>query len=96
MKKYNISKASQLLGVSTQTLRNWDKNNILKPSIVSEKGYRYYTDSDLASFLYNSYEFEKLDGRIDSIPVEKILDTMGIPKNYMTILKNMVKSSLWI
>ena len=32
------------------------------------------------------YEFEKLDGRIDSIPVEKILDTMGIPKNYMTIL----------
>ena len=32
------------------------------------------------------YEFEKLDGRVDSIPVEKILDTMGIPKNYMDIL----------
>jgi len=32
------------------------------------------------------YEFEKLDGMIDSIPVEKILDTMGIPKNYMDIL----------
>jgi len=32
------------------------------------------------------YEFEKLDGRIDSIPVEKILDTMGIPKNYINIL----------
>ena len=32
------------------------------------------------------YEFEKLDGMIDSIPVEKILDTMGIPKNYMEIL----------
>lgn len=32
------------------------------------------------------YEFEKLDGRIDSIPVEKILDTMGIPKNYMDII----------
>ena len=77
MKKYNISKASQLLGVSTQTLRNWDKNNILKPSIVSEKGYRYYTDSDLASFLYNSYEFEKLekikvfrDPLYGNIPVE--------------------------
>lgn len=32
------------------------------------------------------YELEKLDGRVDSIPVEKILDTMGVPKNYMDIL----------
>ena len=32
------------------------------------------------------YEFEKLDARIDSIPVEKILDTMGIPKNYIDII----------
>ncbi len=33
-----------------------------------------------------NYEFEKMDARIDSIPVEKILDTMGIPKNYMDIM----------
>ena len=33
-----------------------------------------------------NYEFEKLDAKIDSISVEKILDTMGIPKNYMEIL----------
>ena len=32
------------------------------------------------------YELEKLDGKVDSIPVEKILDTMGVPKNYMEIL----------
>ncbi len=32
------------------------------------------------------YEFEQLDARVDSIPVEKILDTMGIPKNYMDLL----------
>ena len=32
------------------------------------------------------YEFEKLDGKVDSIPVEKILDTMGIPKNYMDLI----------
>ena len=32
------------------------------------------------------YELEKLDGRVDSIPVEKILDTMGVPKNYMEIM----------
>ncbi len=61
MNKYNISKASELLGVSAQTLRNWDKNNILKPSFISDKGYRYYTEDDLASFLYNSYKFDKLE-----------------------------------
>lgn len=32
------------------------------------------------------YEIEKLDGRIDSIPIEKILDRMGFPVNYMEIL----------
>lgn len=32
------------------------------------------------------YELEKLDGKIDSIPIEKVLDTMGIPKNYMDII----------
>ena len=32
------------------------------------------------------YELEKLDGKVDSIPVEKILDTMGVPKNYMELI----------
>ena len=32
------------------------------------------------------YEIEKLDGRIDSIPIEKILDRMGFPTNYIDII----------
>ena len=32
------------------------------------------------------YEIEKLDGEIDSIPIEKILDRMGIPSNYMELV----------
>lgn len=32
------------------------------------------------------YEIEKLDGAIDSIPIEKILDRMGIPNNYMELI----------
>ena len=32
------------------------------------------------------YEVEKLDGKVDSIPIEKILDTMGVPKNYIDII----------
>jgi len=32
------------------------------------------------------YEIEKLDGAIDSIPIEKMLDRMGIPYNYMELI----------
>ena len=32
------------------------------------------------------YEIELLDGRVDTIPIEKILDKMGFPKNYMEII----------
>ena len=66
-----------MLGVSPQTLRNWDKNDILKPSFVSEAGYRYYTECDLVSFLVKEYHFEKLnkvkvfrDPLYGNIPVE--------------------------
>lgn len=33
------------------------------------------------------YEIELLDGRVDSIPIDKVLDSMGFPKNYMDILE---------
>ena len=32
------------------------------------------------------YEIEKLDGAVDSIPIEKILDRMGIPEDYMDLV----------
>lgn len=32
------------------------------------------------------YEISRLDGIIDSVPVERILDRMGIPSNYMEII----------
>lgn len=64
MKKYNISKASEFLGVTAQTLRNWDKNGILKPSLITEYGYRYYTEEDLRKFREinkKEFVFEKLE-----------------------------------
>lgn len=33
------------------------------------------------------YEIELLDGRVDSIPINKILDSMGFVENYMDILE---------
>ena len=44
---YTISKFATLSKVTEQTLRNWDKSNILKPHHISSSGYRYYSHSQL-------------------------------------------------
>ena len=38
----SIGKASKLLGVTIQTLRNWDKQGLLKPDELTKGGERRY------------------------------------------------------
>lgn len=40
--EYSITQLSQLAGVSTRTLRHYDRIGLLKPSRVTPSGYRYY------------------------------------------------------
>ena len=40
---YTIHTASKMLGVTPQTLRNWDRDGKLKPHHTSSNGYRYYS-----------------------------------------------------
>ena len=51
IKRYPIGLFASLVGVTTQTLRNWDKKNILKPSHVTQGGTRYYSQEQLNHFL---------------------------------------------
>lgn len=51
MKFYSIGEFSKLIGKTTQTLRNWDKDNVLKPHHVTNSGYRYYSQEQLNHFL---------------------------------------------
>lgn len=44
---YTIGQFAKLIGVTTQTLRNWDKSKILTP-ITLESKHRRYTDEHLA------------------------------------------------
>ena len=46
-KYYSINEFSKILGVSAQTLRNWDKNGKLHPHHTSSNGYRYYSHVQL-------------------------------------------------
>ena len=51
MKYYSIGDFSKLIGKTQQTLRNWDKKDILKPHHVTDSGYRYYSQEQLNCFL---------------------------------------------
>ena len=43
---YSIGEFAKLINVTTQTLRNWDKQNKLKP-VILEAGHRRYTNEHL-------------------------------------------------
>ena len=43
-KYYSIHEFSKIIGVSAQTLRNWDANGKLHPHHTTVSGYRYYSE----------------------------------------------------
>jgi len=45
---YSSGQFARLADVSVRTIRFYDKQNILKPSLVTESGARFYSDEDLA------------------------------------------------
>lgn len=51
MELYSIGKFAKKIGVSVQTLRNWDSSGKLKPAKVTDGGTRYYSDSQLRKYL---------------------------------------------
>ena len=50
MKYYSTKTVAELLGVTSQTLRNWDREGKLKPSYVKSNGYRYYSEDSILSY----------------------------------------------
>ena len=50
MKYYSAKEVTKILGVTAQTLRNWDKQNKLKPSYTKSNGYRYYSEESILAY----------------------------------------------
>ena len=51
MKNLTISQAAEVLKVHPNTLRNWEKKNILVPTRNPHSNYRLYTQNQLLSFI---------------------------------------------
>ena len=51
MRYYLIGEFAKLIGKDPQTLREWDKKDVLKPHHVTPTVYRYYSQEQLNHFL---------------------------------------------
>lgn len=51
MKYYTVGEFAKLIGRNPQTLREWDKKDVLKPHHIAPSGYRYYSQEQLNHFL---------------------------------------------
>jgi DNA-binding transcriptional MerR regulator len=57
-KLLSISETANLLGISIDTLRQWDKKGILSSFRASPSGHRYYRPEDIENFLKKDHKFE--------------------------------------
>ena len=62
----------------------YGKNDVFSVMIMMK--YLLRSDDFRMMMREIEYEIEKLDGAVDSIPIEKILDRMGIPEDYMDLV----------
>lgn len=61
----------------------YGKNDIFSVLIILK--YLLRADDFRMMMKEIEYEINKLDGSVDSIPLDKVLDRMGIPENYMEL-----------
>jgi predicted site-specific integrase-resolvase len=61
MKYYSAKTVTKILGVTAQTLRNWDKEDKLKPTYVKSNGYRYYSEESILAYTQERKTKKKLN-----------------------------------
>jgi predicted site-specific integrase-resolvase len=59
-KYYSIHEFSKMIGVSAQTLRNWDNNGKLHPHHTTASGYRYYSEEQLGQVMRVKPDHERI------------------------------------
>lgn len=64
-KEYKIGDVANLLGISTETIRNYEKQGLILPKKSESSGYRYYTTWDInvliAIMIYKGYNCSMSD-----------------------------------
>jgi len=76
--RLSVSEAARRAGVSVRTLRYYDEIGLLKPSEITQAGYRLYDDAAMAS-LQQILFYRELD-----VPLEQIGRILSAPDNDRT------------
>lgn len=97
---YSIRELSELAGVSARTLRYYDEIGLLKPLYVSDAGYRFYGDSEVAVLqqilFYRERGFDLK--QIRKIIYEENFDIVKALEEHLVVLENQrrhVDSLIW-
>ena len=53
--KYSIGEFAEMIGITADTLRLYEKHDIIKPSRDNQNNYRYYTDLDVRDLLMSRW-----------------------------------------
>ena len=64
--EYTVKQLAECSGVSTRTLRFYDKIGLLSPAYYAENGYRYYGENELLH-LQQILFFRELGFKLDHI-----------------------------
>lgn len=89
--KYSIGEFAEMIGVTTDTLRLYEKYNIVNPVRDEYNNYRYYDDLDVRNVLwsrwYRSFQvpLEEVSVFVNSPTIEKVLSKFSQTKNDLEI-----------
>ena len=82
---YSSGEFARMANVTLRTIRYYDKQNVLKPSLVTEAGARFYTEEDFAKLQqilllkYLGFSLEDIKGMIiDDPDYHFMLDSLNI------------------
>jgi Predicted transcriptional regulators len=82
MIEFTSGEFAQICGVKKATLFHYDEIGLLKPSLVGENGYRYYTDKDvytydvIAAFKEVGYSLGEIAAYLDARDTESYLSML--------------------
>ncbi|MFR5733745.1 MAG: MerR family transcriptional regulator [Clostridium sp.] len=77
--KYLIGDVANLMGMSRDTLRHYEKRGLLTARKAAN-GYRYYTEADISRFISILYQ-RKMDIGLDDIATCGTSTAPWIPRN---------------
>ena len=85
MRMYRIGKFAKLVGVTTTTLKNWEKQGILKPALKTPHGERRYSEEQLQQVLQNMLQNKDVKTYLKT----KRQDKPTITNNYNPVLTDL-------